>query len=145
VNGGGFDIEYRIIRPDGEVLHFKSQGEATMGDNGVAKRTIGAVHDITELKRTEEALREAEEAAELANRSKSEFLANMSHEVRTPPNAIMGFSEVMKDEIFGSFGNNLYREYAQDILLSGAHLLQLINEILDLSRVEAGKLELFRR
>ncbi len=143
LNGGSFDIEYRIIRPDGVELHFRSQGEAAMSDDGVAERIIGAVHDITELKRAEEALREAKEAAELANRSKSEFLANMSHEVRTPLNAIMGFSEVMKDEIFGSLGNLRYREYAEDIQLSGTHLLQLINEILDLSRVEAGKLELF--
>ena len=63
--------------------------------------------------------------------------------MRTPLNAIMGFSEVMKDEIFGSLGNLRYRESAEDIQLSGTHLLQLINEILDLSRVEAGKLELF--
>ena len=143
LNGGSFDIEYRITRPDGKELQFKSQGEAAMNDDGVADRIIGAVHDITELKRVEKALREAKEAAETANRSKSEFLANMSHEVRTPLNAIMGFSEVMKDEIFGSIGNLRYRAYAEDILMSGAHLLQLINEILDLSRVEAGKLELF--
>jgi signal transduction histidine kinase len=143
LHGGSFDIEYRITRPDGVELQFKSQGEAAMGEDNVAERIIGAVHDITELKRTEEALLEAKEAAELANRSKSEFLANMSHEVRTPLNAIMGFSEVMKDEIFGSIGNLRYREYAEDIQLSGTHLLHLINEILDLSRVEAGKLELF--
>lgn len=143
LNGGSFDTEYRIIRPDGVELQFRSQGEAAMSDDGVAERIIGAVHDTTELKRAEEALRETKEAAELANRSKNEFLANMSHEVRTPLNAIMGFSEVIKDEIFGSLGNLRYREYAEDIQLSRTHLLQLINEFFDLSRVEADKLELF--
>src|SRR5262249_23561844 len=73
---------------------------------------------------------------------KSRFLATMSHELRTPLNAIMGFSEVMKDEMFGQHSSPIYREYAKDIYDSGSHLLQLINEILDLSRIEAGRYEL---
>jgi two-component system cell cycle sensor histidine kinase PleC len=85
---------------------------------------------------------EARRRAEEANLAKSRFLATMSHELRTPLNAIMGFSEVMKDEIFGPHATAAYRDYAADIHGSGQHLLQLINEILDLSRIEAGRYEL---
>lgn len=85
---------------------------------------------------------EARRRAEAGSKAKSRFLATMSHELRTPLNAIMGFSEVMKDEIFGPHSSPVYREYAQDIYDSGNHLLQLINEILDLSRIEAGRYEL---
>ena len=87
-------------------------------------------------------LQKAKEAADTANRTKSEFLANMSHELRTPLNAIMGFSEVIKDEMFGHVSVPQYTEYARDIHNSGAHLLEIINDILDLSKVEAGKFEL---
>ncbi len=80
--------------------------------------------------------------AELANRSKSEFLANMSHELRTPLNAVLGFSELIQSEIFGPLGNDRYREYAGDIKDAGQHLLDLINDILDLSKIEAGGEEL---
>ncbi len=77
--------------------------------------------------------------AEAASRAKSDFLANMSHELRTPLNAILGFSEVMKDEILGAIGNATYKGYAADIHTSGSHLLRLINDVLDLSRIEAGR------
>lgn len=85
---------------------------------------------------------EARRRAESANLAKSRFLATMSHELRTPLNAILGFSEVMKGELFGPHGVAAYREYSNDIHVSGQHLLMLINEILDLSRVEAGRYEL---
>ena len=84
----------------------------------------------------------ARDQAELANRTKSEFLANMSHELRTPLNAILGFSELMGNATLGPLGNPKYVEYTKDINDSGRHLLALINDILDLSKIEAGKLEL---
>lgn len=80
--------------------------------------------------------------AEEANQSKSEFLANMSHELRTPLNAINGFSDIMKKEMFGPLGDARYKEYVNDILFSGQHLLSLINDILDMSKIEAGKMTL---
>jgi signal transduction histidine kinase len=87
-------------------------------------------------------LHEAKETADTASRTKSEFLANMSHELRTPLNAIMGFSEVIKNEMFGHIAIPQYVEYARDIFGSGSHLLDIINDILDLSKVEAGKFNL---
>jgi signal transduction histidine kinase len=77
-----------------------------------------------------------------ASNAKSEFLAGMSHELRTPLNAILGFSEVIQSELYGPLGHTKYREYAQDVYRSGAHLLELINDVLDLSKIDAGKMEL---
>ena len=97
---------------------------------------------ILELESARQTSEEARRRAEEANLAKSRFLATMSHELRTPLNAILGFSEVMKDEVMGPLENEFYRDYANDIHNSGTHLLKLINEILDLSRVEAGRYEL---
>ena len=98
--------------------------------------------DITERKAAEEAMLAIMREAEIANRTKSEFLANMSHELRTPLNAIIGFSEIIKDERLGPVGSTKYRDYAGDINESGQHLLSLINDILDLSKIESGTDEL---
>ena len=99
--------------------------------------------DISDQRRAEAALRQAKEQAELANRTRSQFLANMSHELRTPLNAIIGFSEIIADEAFGPAGQPLYTEYARDIRDGGCHLLRVINDILDYSKVEEGKMELY--
>jgi PAS domain S-box-containing protein len=103
---------------------------------------IVLVRDTTERKQYIEALLAAKEQAELSNRSKSEFLANMSHELRTPLNAIIGFSEVMTTGMFGPLGSPQYEEYARDIHTSGVHLQDVIMDILNMAKLEAGKLEL---
>lgn len=100
--------------------------------------------DVTERSEAERALKLAKEEAEMANRAKSDFLANMSHEIRTPLNAILGFAELIREEVFGPVGNPRYQEYADDIFRSGKHLLEIIGDILDLSKIEAGKYEVER-
>ncbi|MCP4287128.1 MAG: hypothetical protein GY792_22235, partial [Gammaproteobacteria bacterium] len=114
----------------------------------VKERTVELVkaneqlkQEIEEHKQTEEALREAKQAAEAGNQAKGEFLANMSHELRTPLNHIIGFTELVVGQHFGDL-NETQAEYLNDVLHSSNHLLSLINDILDLSKVEAGKLEL---
>jgi two-component system cell cycle sensor histidine kinase PleC len=159
--------DVRVIElTTGEWLHIV---ERRAGDGGVI--TVGV--DITPLKRKEEELarnerrlsdalaraegqeyrikalaREAHEErqkAEEASRAKSTFLANMSHELRTPLNAVIGFSEIMAKELFGPLPNEQYKQYAADIYDSGNHLLELINDILDMAKIEAGKLTLSPR
>ena len=97
----------------------------------------------TEVRRRTAELAQARDEAELANRTKTEFLATMSHELRTPLNAVLGFSEVMRDELLGPLGQPHYKEYARDIYNSGSHLLSVINDILDVAKAEAGRLELY--
>ncbi len=103
---------------------------------------VSVFADITDVKVREAVLNEARQHAELASRAKSEFLANMSHELRTPLNAIIGFSEMIRDGAFGPIDNPKYVEYAEDIHSSGAHLLELINDILDISKIEAGEVKI---
>jgi PAS domain S-box-containing protein len=114
-----------------------------VGDHRTADGSmVGIRTDITDLKTREEALYAAKEAAEIASRSKSDFLANISHELRTPLNAIIGFSEIMREELFGPLGSTQYREYIGDVFDSAQHLLKVINDILDIAKAEAGKLDL---
>ena len=104
---------------------------------------LGAIGiDVTSQKTMERANQQAREEAEHANRAKTEFLANMSHELRSPLNSIVGFSELIKNEAYGPHSDRRYGEFASDILESGQHLLELINDILDLSKIEARGLEL---
>ena len=164
----GWEVELRTLAGDG-IWALMSAVRVVMNDRPAV---YVAMDDITRLKRTEtelrathdqldqrsrdlgqlaarleQARREADEArivAEHANRAKSEFLALMSHELRTPLNAILGFSEIIRDQAFGSAAQDRYADYAADINESGAHLLDLINDILDISKIESGHYDLRR-
>ncbi|MFN8726390.1 MAG: PAS-domain containing protein [Rhodospirillales bacterium] len=122
--------KFTIDMADGRTVEIDVQ---PLSDGG----SVSSFTDISDREAAQEALRLAKEQAELADRSKSQFLANMSHELRTPLNAIIGFSEIMTDRLFGPLGDARYEEYARDIRESGRHLLTLINDILDLSKIEA--------
>jgi len=137
-----YEVEYRAVTKQGDIRWLVSKGAIVERDaRGSPLRMVGTVMDITEHKKAEEAVLIAKKAAEEANKAKSEFLANMSHELRTPLNSILGFSEVLQDKMFGDL-NKKQEEYVNYILESGQHLLSLINDILDLSKVESGKIEI---
>ncbi|WP_158043782.1 PAS domain-containing sensor histidine kinase [Skermanella pratensis] len=136
----GFESEVR--RKDGSIIWISETARAVRDTAGRLLYYEGKVEDITDRRAAEELQRIAREEAELASRAKSEFLANMSHELRTPLNAVIGFSEIIKNEMFGPAGRPEYVEYARDIHESGTLLLALINDILDMSKIEAGKKEL---
>jgi len=134
--------EEEIVDRDGNPGVLLASKALFHAEDGEESMVITVFVDITERKRTERELLAAKDHAELANRSKTEFVANMSHELRTPLNAIIGFSQVIASEMLGPVGTPKYVGYARDILASGEHLLGLINDILDVSRLEAGKLDL---
>lgn len=127
---------FEIARQDRRWLLVKEQKL----DDG---STITISTDITDRKKNEEALRSAKQKAEFANRAKSEFLAHMSHELRTPLNAIIGFSQICESEILGKQENRKYVEYASDIRSASTHLLELISDVLDLSKLEEGELQIY--
>jgi two-component system, cell cycle sensor histidine kinase PleC len=142
LGGSGVDIVIAIIVP-----FFTAQLWAT------GRPLVGRMHEDARLRfQVEDMTRELEETrddalrkrfeAEAANASKTAFLANMSHELRTPLNAILGFSEIISQECFGAVGNARYKDYAGDIHSSGAHLLSLINDLLDIAKIEAGRMEI---
>jgi PAS domain S-box-containing protein len=106
------------------------------------KRFCAVLRDMTAWKRAEAGLNEARQAAEIANAKKSDFLAKISHEIRTPMNAIMGFADLMQEERLGPLGNEKYKEYLGDIRTSGQHVVSLVNDLLDLAKIEAGRMEL---
>jgi PAS domain S-box-containing protein len=137
-----YSIDHRIVLPDGGIQTVHEQAEITYDEAGRPIRMIGMVQDITDRKREEEALRLAKEQAEVANKAKSQFLANMSHELRTPLNAIIGFSEMILKEVHGRLGSDRYKDYISSIHESGQLLLGVINDILDMSKIEAGRAEL---
>jgi signal transduction histidine kinase len=136
-------ILYRGRRKDGTYIWVEASLTLSKNPDSGATEIVSIVRDVSERIRYEAALHHAKEEADDANRSKSRFLATMSHELRTPLNAIIGFAEIMQHEIMGPVDNEQYRSYITDIHVSGAHLLQLINDILDLTKAEAGKLELY--
>ncbi len=134
---GKFEAEYRVRRPDGTTRWIRSRGLPIRDANGQVYRIAGIAEDITERKLADRQMLEARLAAEAANRSKSEFLANMSHEVRTPMTAILGYSDMLLDAAQTAAQRE---EHVRMIRLNGEHLLKVINDILDLSKIEAGKL-----
>ncbi len=133
--------EVKMLRKDKGVANVLFTS-ATLKLSKNRKFLVTTVMDITLRKQMEHSLRLAKEQADSANRAKSNFLANMSHELRTPLNAIIGFSELMIKETFGPIGSKKYAEYIGDVHMSAEHLLEIINEVLDMSKIEAGRLEL---
>jgi PAS domain S-box-containing protein len=152
-------LDYLEGLKDNGVASVLNDGREVMGQTRVGGRlplfmTLGRIgtlaepkycavlRDITIFKRAERDFIEARRAAETASARKSDFLARISHEIRTPLSAIIGFAEIMHDERFGQLGNARYRDYLKDILTSGAHVLDLVNDLLDLSKIEAGRADL---
>jgi PAS domain S-box-containing protein len=134
-----FNTEFQVCWPDGSVHNIRALANVQCDNSGNPLRMIGTNWDITEQKKTEAVLLKARQDAERANKSKSTFLANMSHEIRTPLNAIIGFSQLLNRDTQLTISQ---REYNVSIIRAGEHLLSLINDILELSKMEAGHLEL---
>ena len=146
----------KLMRADGVAVDVEMTVTPLTAANGPAAAYMIEARDITARNRAAEALRnynrrlraqaddlrKAKNDAELTNRAKSQFLANTSHELRTPLNAIIGFSDMIREEMFGPLGNEKYAEYINDIHESGAHLLHIINDVLDVSMIETGQLAL---
>lgn len=136
------DFRSEMRRRDGSTIWVSKTLRRVVDDSGSIVMIEGMFRDVSTQRRNEQQLMMAKEEAEAASRAKSDFLANMSHELRTPLNAILGFSQVLMDEMMGPLGNAKYREYCRDIVQSGEHLLALINDILDMAKVESGKMAL---
>lgn len=126
-------------RQGGAIPIFMTIGRVASGET---MKFCAVLRDMTQWKKAERELREARREAERASALKSDFLAKISHEIRTPLHAIMGFAEVIMEERFGPVGNDRYKDYLKDIHASGTHVMSLVNDLLDLSRIEAGKAEL---
>ncbi|TWH34071.1 MULTISPECIES: histidine kinase dimerization/phospho-acceptor domain-containing protein [unclassified Aminobacter] len=136
-----------ILNDGREVIGREAQGRfiplfMTIGKLPEDSGYCAVLRDITQWKRAEEQLTQARAQAERASSQKTEFLARVSHEIRTPLNAIIGFSELMMDEKFGPIGSDRYRDYLRDINRSGNHVLDLVNDLLDISKIEAGEQEM---
>lgn len=150
VGQDGADFLQRGVRATGETRLLRADGttanvlytSAALELSQRRKFQVTTIMDITLRKQMEISLRVSKDQADAANHAKSAFLASMSHELRTPLNAIIGFSEIMMNEAFGPIGTRKYIEYLQDVHLSARHLLEIINEVLDMSKIEAGKVDL---
>ncbi len=140
--GIGCAYDHRVVWPSGEVRVVHQLGEVERDSEGRPIKMIGSTQDVTMLRQTQEELIEAKIRAETASQSKSRFLASMSHELRTPLNAIIGFSELLMSDAASVFSDERRAEYQRDINSSGKHLLSVINDILDISRIEAGKVSM---
>ena len=136
----GFEAE--MLTSNGEIIWVNENARAVRDDAGTVLYYEGSIENISQRKAAEMKMGEAMLQSDLASRAKSEFLANMSHELRTPLNAIIGFSEIIRNEVFGAINHPQYREYAKDIHDSGKQLLRIINDILDVSRIDAGDRQL---
>jgi len=137
-----YEMEFRIKRPDGDVRFIRCEGRCQKDGDGEVVGLYGIMQDLTERILYEKELWQAKDTAERAYAAKSQFLANMSHELRTPLNAIIGFSEMIQQQLLGPIGTEKYLEYIGGIRESGEHLLDLISDILDMSKIEAGKYDL---
>ncbi|MES2824763.1 MAG: PAS domain-containing protein [Pseudomonadota bacterium] len=134
---GPFDLEYRLIGKNKETYWVRARGRASFNNQGKPIRMSGSNMDMTRIKRAEERVMLAKEAAEKANQAKSEFLSSMSHELRTPLNAILGYTQLFEYDL-----NLTQRQITnvREIRKAGDHLLQLINDVLDLAKIESGKM-----
>jgi two-component system cell cycle sensor histidine kinase PleC len=142
IEQNNYDLDFRVVRPDQSIRYVRCEGRCELDSDGDAIALYGVMQDVTEQTEHEMALREAKESAEQAYAAKSRFLANMSHELRTPLNAIIGFSDMIERQMLGPLGSEKYVDYASSIKDSGEHLLDLITDILDMSKIEAGKYDL---
>ena len=136
-----YDIEHRVVWPDGSVHWMHESGDVIRAEDGTALHMLGVVRDITEIKKVEKSLIEAREEAENANLAKSHFLSSMSHELRTPMNAIMGFSQLLTMNKSSQLDEK-QKNNVNEIMVAGKHLMNLINEVLDLAKIESGHIEL---
>ena len=137
-----FDVEYRLLGPDGKYRWVHQRGAGLRREDGWVYHMAGSVGEIEARKQLEFTLRDSVEAAEQNSRFKSQFIANMSHELRTPLNAIIGITEMLKEDVEED-GPESFAEPLTRVSRAGKHLLNLINDVLDLSRIEAGKLALY--
>lgn len=136
------NFEMVWTRPDGETRDISISGKPVVDQAGAFKGYRGVGRDMTVLKSATKRLQHALEEAELANSAKSEFMAKLSHEFRTPLNAILGFSEMMRERYFGPLGSDTYDNYVGNILFSARHMLSLVDDVLDIAAIESGELHL---
>jgi PAS domain S-box-containing protein len=140
LNKERFSYEYRLVKKEGSISHIETSGKNCYNKEGNITKIVGFLQDITERKQAEEALQKAKEKAEVANKAKSTFLASMTHELRTPLNGILGFAQILQRDI----SITTKQQHGLDVIeQSGKHLLALINDVLDLAKVESGKVELY--